>query len=470
MTITNKTILPSPSPTVEQQIHFDPYSNNLDLDVLIVGAGFSGVYLLHNLRKKGYNVKIFEAANGLGGTWRVNHYPGARVDSEQPIYELSLPEVWKDWVWKEQYPGWGELRDYFEFCDKVLDIKKDVAFNTRVSAAHFDSDEGKWIIETTEGRVAKAKYFLPCIGFAAKTFKPDIPGFDTFKGEIHHSAEWPESDVDVTGKRAAVIGTGSTGVQVTQEWAKKAKSLIVFQRTPNLCLPMAQRNITADEQNALKRGYPDNFIRRTTGFGGFPYDSLPRDTFDDTEEERENVYESLWQKGNFEFWIGGYRDLFYNLEANQEAYKFWAKKVRNLIADPRKRDILAPLKAPHPFGTKRPSLQQDFYDVFNKDTVDVVSVKGNPIVEIKPEGIVTADGQLYEVDVIAFCTGFDAVTGSFKKIDMKDMHGNKLIDQWDKGTSTYLGISIAGYPNMFYTYGPQAPTVSFIIFRKQFKY
>uniref|UniRef100_A0AC34FWL0 Flavin-containing monooxygenase n=1 Tax=Panagrolaimus sp. ES5 TaxID=591445 RepID=A0AC34FWL0_9BILA len=365
MTITTKIIPPISADQQhhQQQINFDPYLNNLDLDILIVGAGFSGIYLLYNLRKKGYKVKIFEAANGLGGTWRVNHYPGARVDSDQPVYELSIPEIWKEWNWKEKYPGWKELQQYFHYCDKILDIKKDVSFNTKVMEANFDKDEGKWMIKSEDGKIVKAKYFLPCIGFAAKRYIPDFPGIETFKGEIHHSSEWPESEVDVAGKRCAVIGTGSTGVQIIQEFAKKAKSLVVFQRTPNLCLPMAQRNLSPEEQKNQKHGYPNFFLQRTTHFGGFVLDFLPRDTFDDSPEEREKVFEALWNQGNFSFWIGGYRDLFFNLEANFEAYNFWAKKVRAKIEDPKKRDILAPLKPPHPFGTKRPSLEQDYYQI-----------------------------------------------------------------------------------------------------------
>uniref|UniRef100_A0AC35F280 Flavin-containing monooxygenase n=1 Tax=Panagrolaimus sp. PS1159 TaxID=55785 RepID=A0AC35F280_9BILA len=436
--------------------HIDPYSTNLDLDILIVGAGFSGIYFLYQLRKKGYNVKIFDVANGLGGTWKVNHYPGARVDSSVPIYEFSIPEIWKGWNWSQRYPDWKELQAYFEYCDSIMDIKKDVAFNTKVIEAHFDKTEGKWLIKTDDGRITKAKYFLPCIGFAAKEYVPDFPGLETFKGEIHHSSNWPESEVDVKGKKCAVIGTGATGVQIIQEWAKVSKSLIVFQRTPNLCIPMGQKRLTPKDQE--KEKYPEIFHCRLVGVGGMTFKPIPKDTFEDSEEEREKNFEKLWAAGDFSFWVGGYKDCFTNWNANKIAYDFWAKKIRALITDEKKKDILAPLEPPHPFGVKRPSLFVDYYEQLNKPNVEIVSVKNNPIIEVKPEGIVTADGKLYEIDVLALATGFDAITGGFKKLGLSDINGEKLIKQWENGTKTFLGISISGYPNMFFTYGPQAPT------------
>ena len=322
--------------------HVDPYSPNLDLDVLIVGAGFSGIYLLYQLRKKGYNVKIFDLADGLGGTWRVNHYPGARVDSHIPVYEFSIPELWRDWSWKQLYPSVDELRAYFEHCDKILDIKKDVAFKTTVVEAKFDTTVGKWTIKTDDGRITKAKYFLPCIGFAAATYVPDFPGLETFKGEIHHSSKWPETPVNVSGKKVAVIGTGATGVQIIQEWGKEAKSLVVFQRTPNMCLPMGQRQLTPEGQNEDKKQYPDIYKRRLKTRGGLLTVGLERDTFDDSPEEQQRVFENLWKKGGFALWTGGYQDMLTNLRANRVMYEFWAKKIRELVVDPRKRELLAP--------------------------------------------------------------------------------------------------------------------------------
>ncbi|KAL2012971.1 hypothetical protein VTN00DRAFT_496 [Thermoascus crustaceus] len=429
-----------------------------EYDALIVGAGFGGIFLLHNLRKLGYDVKIYESGTDLGGTWHWNCYPGARVDSEIPVYEYSMPEVWKDWTWTEKYPGWEELRKYFDHVDKVLDIRKDVEFKTKVVGAQFKLDENKWHVETEDGRTTKCRFFLVCSGFAAKRYIPDFKGLDTFKGTIYHSAFWPDTGVDVKGKRVAIIGTGSTGVQIIQEWAKEADFTTVFQRTPNLALPMNQKKLTPEEQNAKKSTYPKFFEDRMKTFSGMRYDWYPKNTFDDTPEEREAFFEELWSRGGFEFWLATYRDMLFDLKANREAYNFWAKKTRARINDPRKKDILAPLEPFHPFGTKRPSLEQDFYEQFNKPNVDVVDVRNNPIAEIKPDGIVTKDGSFYPTDIIALATGFDAVTGSMANMGLRNIHGKALADEWKDGANTYLGMTRTGYPNMFFLYGTHGPT------------
>ncbi|KAL1985623.1 hypothetical protein VTN96DRAFT_7603 [Rasamsonia emersonii] len=433
-------------------------STTPEYDCLIVGAGFGGIYLLIHLRKQGYRCKIYEAGTDLGGTWHWNCYPGARVDSEIPIYEFSMPEAWKDWTWTEKYPHWREIRQYFQHIDKVYDVKKDVEFRKRVVGAQFDTAQQKWNIRTEDGQTTKSKFFLVCAGFAAKRYIPDFPGLDTFKGEVHHSSFWPEQDVDVRGKRAAVIGTGSTGVQIVQEWAKEAATLTVFQRTPNLALPMRQAKVTAEEQNARKSTYPEFFANRLKTFAGFRYDFVPKKTFDDSPEEREAFYEQLWEHGGFEFWLANYSDILFDLKANREAYNFWAKKTRARIHDPRKRDILAPLEPIHPFGTKRPSLEQDYYEMFNKPNVDVVDVRKNKIVEVKPDGIVTSDGSFYPVDVIALATGFDSVTGSMANMGLRSTSGQLLSDEWKDGANTYLGLAKSGYPNMFFLYGTHGPT------------
>jgi cation diffusion facilitator CzcD-associated flavoprotein CzcO len=433
--------------------------SGLDVDCLIIGAGFGGIYLLHHLRKLGYNCKIYEAGSDLGGVWHWNCYPGARVDSMVPVYEYSIPEVWKDWTWSEAYPGWQELRRYFEHVDKILDVRKDVVLEKRVTGADYDTCSGRWAVQTQDGSHATCKFLLIATGFAAKRYFPDWKGLDTFKGAIHHSSFWPEDGVDVKGKRVAVIGTGSTGVQIAQETAKEdIKSLTVFQRTPNLALPMAQRTITREQQEKDKSRYPQFFRDRTKTFAGFQYDFVKRNTMDDTPEQREAFYEKLWQHGGFEFWLGTYQDMLFDDDANLEAYKFWLKKTRPRIHDPVTRDILAPLEPPHAFGTKRPSLEQDYYEQFNKPNVNIVDIKANPVVEVKPEGIVTADGKLHELDVIALATGFDSVTGGMKNMGLRNVYGETLNDTWKLGTWSYLGMTCNGYPNMFFLYGPQGPT------------
>lgn len=439
----------------------DGYNGSMpvpDYDAIIVGAGFGGIFLLHNLRKLGYKCKIYEAGTDLGGTWHWNCYPGARVDSETPVYEFSMPEVWKDWTWSEKYPGWQEIRRYFEHVDKVLDVKKDVSFQSKVVAADYDTSQHRWIVRSEGGGTATCRFFLLCTGFAAKTYVPDFKGLDNFKGDVYHSASWPEKGVDIRGKRVAIIGTGSTGVQIIQEWAKEADALTVFQRTPNLALPMRQKKLSEEEQNECKPTYAKFFQDREKTFSGMRYDFCQMKTFDHSPQEREEFFERLWENGGFEFWLATYSDVLFDLKANHEAYNFWAKKTRARINDPRKRDILAPLKPIHPFGTKRPSLEQDYYEMFNKPSVDIVDLRKNKITEVKPDGIATSDGSFYPVDVIALATGFDAVTGSMSNLGLRNLYGKPLADDWKDGAHTYLGMTCTGFPNLFFLYGAQGPT------------
>lgn len=335
-----------------------------------------------------------------------------------------------------------------------MDVKKDCAFNTRVVGAQFDKPSGRWHTKTEDGRTAKSKFLLLATGFAAKRYFPDWPGLDSFQGEIHHSSFWPDKGVDVKGKRVGVIGTGSTGIQITQETAKEAASVTNFVRTPNLCLPMQQQAVSKEEQERRKNGeYQEVFKTRLNTFAGFDYDYIKKNTLDDSPEEREAFYEKLFDNGGFEFWLANYDDLLFDNAANREAYNFWAKKTRARISDPVKREILAPLEPPHAFGTKRPSLEQNYYEVLDRPENKVVDVKKTPIERFTEKGIVTSDGKLHEFDVIALATGFDSVTGGMKDMGLKDVDGVDLTEKWKTGTHTYLGMSMSGYPNMFFLYG-----------------
>ncbi|KAI1424359.1 hypothetical protein F5Y12DRAFT_785354 [Xylaria sp. FL1777] len=436
-----------------------PYAADLEVDSLIVGAGFAGVFMLKTLRERGHKAVIYEAGNDLGGTWRWNCYPGAGVDSEVPEYQFSWPEVWKTWNWKSNYPNYAELRAYFNHVDKVISIKKDCAFNTVVAGAHFDTSLGRWIIKTSDGRTAKAKYLVLGTGFAANRYVPPWPGMDKFKGVVHHSSFWPEEKIDVKGKRCAVIGTGASGVQIVQAWGPVASELKVFQRTPNLAVPMRKRELTVEEQERAKVWYPELFRYRETTHCGFFYDWVERNTFDDTPEEREQVYEKMWADGGFRFWLAIYKDNLLDADANRESYKFWAKKTRDRIGDPRKRDILAPLEMPHFFGVKRPCLEFNYYEQFNRPSVDVVDIDKNAIKEFDETGIVLEDGTHYDFDVIAVATGFDIVTGVMTQIGLESIDRTKLEEEWKKGAETYLGTTVGGYPNMFHIYGLHGPTL-----------
>ncbi|KAJ5779269.1 hypothetical protein N7457_006989 [Penicillium paradoxum] len=443
-------------------VHADkagPYAENLEVDALVVGAGFAGIFMLKTLRDRGLKTVIFEAGNDTGGTWRWNCYPGAGVDSEVPEYEFSWPEVYNTWNWSTNYPSYKDLRKYFDHVDKVIGVKKDCAFNTVVVGAQFDTNEGKWIIQTADGRTTKAKYLVLGTGFAAKRYIPPWSGMDKFKGVVHHSSFWPEENIDVKNKRCAVIGTGASGVQITQAWGPEAGDLTVFQRTPNLAVPMQRRELTVEEQERIKPYYPELFRYRETTFAGFLYDWHERNTFDDTPEEREAFYEKAWKEGGFRFWVGVYKDTLMNPEANKETYKFWAKKTRARISDPKTRDLLAPLKMPHYFGIKRPCLEATYFEQFNRESVHLVDINNNQIKEFTETGITLEDGTHHEFDVIAVATGFDVVTGVMTQLGLKSIDGAELEKEWITGAQTYLGTTVSGYPNMFHIYGAHGPTL-----------
>ena len=441
-----------------------PYADNLDVDVLIVGGGFGGAYCLHEMRKAGYNTVLYEAGQSFGGTWRWNIYPGARVDSPVPIYEFSIPEVYKDWYWTTNYPDWTEIQAYFDHADKVLNLSKDSAFETVVTAAEFDESEGKWTVKTHDGRTAKAKYLIVAAGFAAKRYIPGFPSMDKFKGHIHHSSFWPIGGVDFKNKRVAVVGTGASGVQMIQEMGPHATQVDVYQRTPNLALPMGKRPLSKEEQDSLKPLYPKIHNLRELCFAGFDYDLLERDTFGDTSEENEAHFEKLWKQSGFGLWLGGYKDYLFDEKANRVVYEFWRKKQSPRVKNEKKKEILFPEEPPHPFGVKRPCLEQNFYEVLDRDNVDIVDINadtkyGTPIKEFTEKGIITSDGKEREYDIIALATGFDVVTGGMTNMGLKSVKGTYLNDEWKEGADTYLGTTISGYPNLFHLYGPHGPTL-----------
>lgn len=439
-----------------------PYADNLDVDVLIVGAGFGGMFCLHEMRKAGFSTVLYDAGLGFGGTWRWNIYPGARVDSPVPIYELAIPEVYKDFHWTTNYPDWHELQNYFEHADKVLNLSKDSAFETVVTSAEFDTGAGKWTVKTQDGRTAKARFLIVAAGFAAKRYIPGIEGMDVFKGALHHSSFWPVGGLDWIGKKVAIIGTGASGVQMIQEMAPGAEQLTVFQRTPNLALPMGKRDLTNEEQDRLKPYYPEIHALREKCFAGFHYDLLERDTFNDTPEEREAHFDKLWKQAGFALWLGGYKDYLVDAESNREAYNYWRKKQSPRVKNEAKKKILFPEEPPHPFGVKRPCLEQNYYEVLDRDNVAIVDINeevGTPIKEFTERGIITSDGKEHEFDIISLATGFDVVTGGMTSMGLKSIHGTYLQDEWKSAANTYLGTTISGYPNMFHLYGPHGPTL-----------
>ncbi len=430
------------------------------LDVLVVGAGFSGLYQLDRLRDLGFSVKIFEAAPRLGGVWYWNCYPGARCDTHGPMYQLALKGLWKDWEFSELFPGWDELRRYFEYVDQKLDLSRDIRYSTRVEGARFDAASRRWIVRTDSGHIAHARNLVLCTGIGSRPYQPEIPGLSDFKGQCYHTARWPQGGVDFTGQKVGVIGTGATGVQVIQELGPMVEHLTVFQRTPNMALPMRQRQLDHAENNALKIGLEEKYAKRARTFGGYEYD------FNDyAGESAEGLsraqileqYEQYWAEGGFVPWLGNFAQIWTDETLNTVAYEFWRDKVRQRIRDPQVAEKLAPTLPPHPYGVKRISLEQRYYEVYNQPNVTLVDLLASPIERITADGVLTRDGQLHRLDALVLATGFDMVTGGLTQMDIHGTGGETLKEHWQDGVSAYLGSMTTGFPNMFFVYGPQAP-------------
>lgn len=434
-----------------------------EYDVVVVGGGFGGTHMLNHLRNLGLQTHMFEAGAALGGIWYWNCYPGARVDTETPVYQLTAPELFKAWNWKERYAGRDEMVEYFSHIADVWDLKRDITFNTRVQKAHWNNGSQRWdltISSKTEYGPAESivhcRSVVFCTGFASKHYIPPWPGMDKYEGIMCHTALWSK-DIQTEGKRVAVIGTGASGVQVVQEIGPHVKELKMFQRTPNTALPMGQ-GLRDEDWNKLKRGeYADLVKKMRTTYAGFLYEFDPRKTFEVDEEERLRVFEELYHKGGVYFWLGTFSDVLKNKEANDLAYDFWRQKTLQRLNDPVKAEKLAPKVAPHAFGTKRISLEQDFYEQFNRDNVDVIDMNTDEIETFTAKGIKTRSGE-HEFDVICLATGFDSVTGGLTQIDIRGVDGTTIKDKWKNGCFTHLGMTSSGFPNMFFIYGPQAPT------------
>lgn len=344
----------------------------------------------------------------------------------------------------------------------MCNLSKDCAFGSVVTSAEFDTEEGKWQVGTADGRKAKARFLIIAAGFAAKRYIPDYQSMDKFQGIMHHSSFWPIEGVDARGKKVAVVGTGASGVQIIQEWGPEVEHLTVFQRTPNLALPMGKRDMTKEEQDALRPAYPELLRMREHNFAGFTYDFAERNTFEDSPEEREALYEALWKKAGFGLWLGSHKDYLFDEKSNRCVYDFWQRKQAPRVKNPEKRAVLIPEEPPHPFGVKRPCLEQNYYEVLDQDNVTIVDISsksGTEIAEFTEKGIKTSDGKEHEFDIIALATGFDITTGGMTNMGLKSINNTTLQDEWRKAANTYLGTTIAGYPNMFHLYGPHGPTL-----------
>ncbi|KAL8283369.1 hypothetical protein RQP46_005779 [Phenoliferia psychrophenolica] len=426
-----------------------------DLDHVLVGAGFGGTLMLWRLRELGFRAHLIESTDRTGGVWSSNHYPGARVDSDVPTFEFSDPKLWKDWKWTERHPGQPEILTYFDYVREKLKLDDDISYNTTINSATWDETTKHWTLGSEEGSTFRARNVVWCIGYFTKRVYPNIPGLEKFKGPVLHPGAWPLDAVDVEGKRVGIIGTGASAVQIIQQVAPKVKSLTVFQRTPNTALPMVQRKLPPSGHD--KSTYEAAFSRLLQTNSGFLYSSVDKSALDDTAEERDRFFDSLFAEGGFSFYLGNYRDLLTNLESNHLAYDYWRRSVWKRINDPALAAKLAPLEPMHSFGAKRPCLEQGYYEVFNQDNVKLVDLLEDPITRVTEDGVETASG-LKELDILITATGYDAVIGSYRDLHVTGKDGKSLFhDRWAQGSVyTYLGLITSGFPNSFYIFGPQA--------------
>ena len=421
-------------------------------DVIIIGAGLSGLYQLHRVRELGLSVRVFEAGSGVGGTWYWNRYPGARFDSESWSYGFSFdPDILKEWEWSEHFSPQPETLRYVEFVADKLDLRRDISFDSRVQSAVYDEAANLWRIGTTDGGSAQAHFLITAIGPLSAPTLPNIPGVDTFRGEAFHTGLWPHRPVDFTGRRVAVIGTGATGVQTIQEVAKTAGHLTVFQRRPNWCAPLHNSVITPDEQRKIKASYDEIFAQCRDSHGGFIHKADPRKAMDVSAQEREAFYEKRYAEPGFGIWIGNFRDVLSDAAANATLTEFISRKIRQRVNDPALADKLIPRD--HGFGTRRVPLETRYYEVYNQPNVALVDLRETPIERITPTGIRTGD-QEREFDIIIFATGFDAITGAFDRIDIRGAGGRSLKEKWADGPRTMLGLQVAGFPNLLTLVGP----------------
>ena len=453
-----------------------------ELDVLIIGGGFGGFtqwkkyvasspnclqdtdiytnlpfYRIKDLNL-GLTVKIYEKAPESGGIWYWNCYPGARVDSDFPTYQLFDKELWSTFTFSERFPGGPELREYFKHVEKTWNMASDIEYNKGVSGATWDPAGSSWRVLCEDGTVTYCKWLLPCLGSGNKTNIPPFPGMEKFKGEMYHTARWPQGGVDTKGKRVAVVGTGASGVQVIQEIGDEVEHLTIYQRTPNLCMPMSQRKLDPQEEEEKKVEKYAQLLGRCNQAiaGGIEYPVL-RSGMDDTPEQRKELWDRLWAHGGFTFWVGSYYDLMANPETNNEVYKYWRSRILERIKNPKKQELLAPEKAPHPWGTKRPSLEQRYFEVVDQDHIDIVDTGASPIIGFGERGLITKDEGEIPVDIIVLATGFDNML-SISTLNLVGLNGATIQDHWRNGVKSSMGIAVSGFPNLFYLYGTQAPS------------
>jgi cyclohexanone monooxygenase len=426
-----------------------------NVDVVIVGAGFAGMYMLHRLRGLGMSACVFEAGSGVGGTWYWNRYPGARCDVESMQYSYSFsPALQHEWQWSELFASQPEILRYANHVADRFDLRRDIRFDTRVTEARFDRATHRWTIRTDRGDVVSARHCVMATGCLSTARVPDFPGLERFTGKTYHTGHWPHEGVDFTGRRVGVIGTGSSAIQAIPVIAQQAAQVTVFQRTPNFSIPSRNGPMPEAYAESWKSDYPalrEKARQMRTGVLNDPNDVSALAVSDD---ERRHIYEERWAGGGVNF-MAAFNDLILDRQANDTAANFVRDKIRATVRDGRVAELLAPKN--HPIGTKRICVDTDYYSTYNRDNVTLIDVRAAPIEEITADGLRAGDKE-YRFDAIVFATGFDAMTGALLKIDIA-ADGQTLRDKWEAGPRTYLGLMTAGFPNMFMITGPGSPSV-----------
>ncbi|MDE0943662.1 MAG: NAD(P)/FAD-dependent oxidoreductase [Alphaproteobacteria bacterium] len=425
-------------------------------DVVIVGAGFAGMYLLHRMRNLGFSTRVFETGSDVGGTWYWNRYPGARCDIESMQYSYSFSEeLQQDWNWSEVFSAQPEILEYADHVADRFDLRRDIEFNSTVTAAHYDEASRRWAVTTDKGENVSAQYFVMATGCISAAQLPDFKGLDDYTGATYHTGNWPHDEVDFSGKRVAVIGTGSSGIQAIPVIAEQAGHVTIFQRTPNYSLPAQNSPMSETYAHSWKDDYPalrEQMRQTAKGALGEINDILGGEA---SVEERDAEYERRWAIGGTAL-LGSFRDMMVSRDTNETAAEFVRDKIRAIVQDPEVADKL--VAKDYPIGTKRICVDSGYFETFNRDNVALVDINDTPIETMTPNGIATS-AETFEFDAIVFATGFDAMTGTLFKVDIEGRDGARLRDKWDAGPRTYLGLMSDAFPNMFMVTGPGSPSV-----------
>ena len=427
-----------------------------EFDAVVIGAGFGGLGMLRKLRDElGMSVRIYETGDGVGGTWHWNRYPGARCDSESYIYCFTFSkELLQDWNWSGKYPEQPEILSYLNHVADRFDLRRNIQFDTKVVSSRYVEETNRWEVETDTGDRVTAKFFITWIGCISTSNVPTMNGLESFEGEWHHTGDWPHDGVDFAGKRVGIIGTGSSGIQAIPVIAEQARSLTVFQRTPQYTIPARHGTKLLEEE--VKPNYEKILEKARWSKSGNAVNFSERLALNATAEERKEAYEAGWTEGGHKFLWGSFKDIGKDRRANDTAAEFIRAKIREIVKDPETAEKLLPTD--HPLGSKRALIDTDYFETYNRENVELVDIRHSPIQTITPSGIRTEDSE-FELDMIVFATGFDAMTGSFFKIDIRGRNNLSLKDKWSEGPKTYLGLQVAGFPNMFMITGPGSPSV-----------